>query len=140
VTFSFTAVGRPDDVIRQIRSHHANDDQLAVKVRDLITDAIAAHSATDETWPGGGGWAYVVKASGYSGHHSSVMVSLSIESMYVPGMGPAEARAETSADGEPEEVYGFGANAAAVLDPQVPPRHECEHQASNFTPCRVCGA
>jgi hypothetical protein len=111
VTFSFTAVGRPDDVIRQIRSHHATDDQLGVKVRDLITDAIAMHAASDDSWPAPGGWGYIVKASGYSGHHSGAMVSLSIESLYIPGMVPAEAPAigeqlAAAVDGEP------------VLDPQ----------------------
>jgi hypothetical protein len=130
VTFNFTAVGRPDDVVRQIRSHHATDDQLAVKVRDLITDAIAAHSAADDCWPGGGGWAYIVKANGYSGHHSSVMVSLSIEPLYIPGIVPAEALLPverlgtylpTTPGTDSEDLAGLGEPAVdgePVLDPQ----------------------
>ena len=33
-----------------------------------------------------------------------------------------------------DEVQAHGLQLRAI------PRHSCEHQASNFTPCRVCGA
>lgn len=47
-----------------------------------------------------------------------------------------------------EVVIHYGKTEQAILDEleangvQVHdgPRHSCEHQASNFTPCRVCGA
>lgn len=35
------------------------------------------------------------------------------------------------------KVFGLGEASDA---PAVRLAHECEHQASNFTPCRICGA
>src|ERR1700735_440174 len=81
MTFSFSAAGRREDVIRQVRSHHQSGvEGLASAVRDLIADALegAAEIRTTEYE-----YAYLVEASGHDGS-GGTSLNVVIRPIWVP--------------------------------------------------------
>jgi hypothetical protein len=85
MSFTFYGAGPKADVIHQIRSHHAHDDQeMAVAVRNLIQAALEHDSSSQ--WEDGSGFVYLVKASGHASPGSAAQLELSITPFWVPSV------------------------------------------------------
>jgi len=99
MTFSFTAAGRADEIVRQVRSHHlpGEADGLAHKVRELLTETFRQITPADE-------YLFVVKASGHAperpGDYTAISLHLTVELIWIPRMReePVELGAEPGHD------------------------------------------
>jgi hypothetical protein len=95
VSFSFTAVGKRDDVSAQLRHKHIQgvDSEIGREVAQLL----ARHIAKDDAARTGAGYdvAYTVRASGHSGGSAPLSLTLTVECNYVPAVETGAESGET---------------------------------------------
>lgn len=83
MSFSFTAVGKRAEVVKQLRNANTYDNAIGKAVADLLAEHL-----DQEEYPNylGDEWdmAYVVKAGGHSGGGTPLSLTVTVEPAWVP--------------------------------------------------------